>query len=148
MSARLRPARSTDAGKVGAILSEFIDTTDWMPRIHTRAEDVGFAGYMIDKGWVTVAHSDGTVSGFVARDGSDIQSLYVAAQARRSGVGSALLKRMKGEVDALSLWTFQANTGAHAFYKTHGFCEIERTDGSGNDEHLPDIRMTWKRDAP
>ena len=57
----LRPARSTDAGKTAAILSGFIDETDWLPRIHTRAEDVSFTADMIDRGWVTVAERDGRV---------------------------------------------------------------------------------------
>ena len=43
-----------DAGAVGRILSEFIDTSDWMPLLHSRAEDIGFAGTMIDRGWVRV----------------------------------------------------------------------------------------------
>ena len=68
---RLRKARSTDAGAVGAILSEFIDTTDWMPRIHTRAEDLAHAGALIARGWVTVAERDGNVLGFAAQDDLD-----------------------------------------------------------------------------
>ncbi len=143
----LRPARSTDAGKVGGILSEFIDTTTWMPRIHTRAEDIGFAGHMIEKGWVTVAEDAGQISGFVALDHEDIQSLYIAARARRSGIGSALIAALKEKAARLSLWTFQANTDAQAFYMRHGFETVEETDGAGNDEGLPDMRMEWKRGA-
>ncbi|MEL6806916.1 MAG: GNAT family N-acetyltransferase [Pseudomonadota bacterium] len=143
----LRPARSTDAGKVGGILSEFIDTTAWMPRIHTRAEDVGFAGHMIEQGWVTVAEVAGQVSGFAALENDDIQSLYVAADARRSGVGSALITALKENKARLSLWTFQANSDAQAFYLHHGFEMVEETDGAGNDEGLPDMRMEWKRVA-
>ena len=143
----LRPARSTDAGKVGGILSEFIDTTEWMPRIHTRAEDIGFAGHMIDKGWVTVAENQGQISGFAALQNEDIQSLYVAADARRTGVGSALITALKDKAARLSLWTFQANANAQAFYLHHGFEMVEETDGAGNDEGLPDMRMEWKRGA-
>ena len=58
---RLRPARSTDAGAVGAILSEFAATTEWMPKLHTGAEDIAHAGALIDRGWVTVAEMDGVV---------------------------------------------------------------------------------------
>ena len=46
----IRVAHPLDAGAVVRILSEFIDTTDWMPRLHSRAEDLGFAGTMIDRG--------------------------------------------------------------------------------------------------
>ena len=141
----LRPARSTDAGKVGGILSEFIDTTPWMPRIHTRAQDIGFAGQLIAQGWVTVAAEDGHVTGFIARDGAQVHALYVAASARRVGIGSALLAYLQGQVDHLSLWTFQANMAAQEFYAGHGFVAMEHTDGARNDEHLPDIRLEWTR---
>ena len=143
----LRPARSTDAGKVGGILSEFIDTTAWMPRIHTRAEDIGFAGQMIEKGWVTVAEDAGQVTGFVALENENIQALYIAAHARRSGIGSALITALREKVTRLSLWTFQANTDAQAFYLSHRFETVEETNGAGNDEGLPDMRMEWKRGA-
>ena len=141
----LRPARTTDAGKVGAILSAFVDENDWMPRLHTRAEDIGFAGHMIDKGWVPIAQLDDRVAGFLARDGAIIQALYVAADARRQRCGTALLQPAQSHADRLALWTFQANTAAQSFYDAHGFAEGERTDGAGNDEGLPDIRLVWKR---
>lgn len=143
----LRPARTTDAGQVGGILSEFIDTTDWMPRIHTRAEDLGFAGDLIDRGWVTVAETGDQVTGFIARDGARIQALYVTAPARRQGVGTALLRQAQAERATLTLWTFEANAEARAFYAAHGFAVAEKTDGSGNDEGLPDLRLEWKRES-
>lgn len=143
----LRPARSTDAGTVGAILSEFIDTTDWMPRDHSRAQDIGFAGQMIKRGWVTVAETGGQVAGFAAREAHNIHALYVAAQARRAGIGSALIGALKERADRLSLWTFQANVEAQAFYLAHGFVMVEETAGAGNDEGLPDMRMEWTRGA-
>lgn len=141
---RLRAARPTDAGRVGAILSAFIDDTPWMPRIHTRAEDLSFAGDMIDRGWVTVTED---VTGFLAREGEMIQALYVAKDQRGQGIGSALLEAAQEAAPVLTLWTFQANTPAQGFYKKHGFREVERTDGQDNDEGLPDIRYLWERSA-
>lgn len=148
MSFHLRPARSTDAGKTAAILSGFIDDTDWMPRIHTRAEDVSFTADMIDRGWVTVAEQDSRVVGFSAREGEMVHALYVAAQARGQGCGAALLAAMQQETEKLTLWTFQANTRAQAFYARHGFVEVERSDGARNDEGLPDMRYVWTRGTP
>ena len=143
----LRPARSTDAGKVGGILSEFIDSTDWMPRIHTRAQDIGFAGYMIDRGWVTVAEAGGQVSGFAACEAEQVHALYVAGHARRGGIGSALLSALKTQVKLLRLWTFKANVEAQAFYLRHGFRVVGETAGAGNDEGIPDMRLEWKRET-
>lgn len=143
----LRAARSTDAGAVGAILSEFIDTTDWMPRIHTRAEDLSFAGMMIARGWVTVAEGAAGVEGFAACDGPEVNALYVAQEARGQGVGGRLLSTLKEGRNTLELWTFQRNTQAQKFYLRHGFVEVTRTDGARNDEKLPDIRYIWKKEA-
>jgi GNAT superfamily N-acetyltransferase len=142
----LRPARSTDAGRVGAILSQFIDATPWMPRLHSRAQDVAFAGRMIDKGWVTVAEvtPEDAVCGFLALDAGDVAALFVAAELRGSGIGSSLLGHAKAESAALSLWTFEANGGALRFYQRHGFRETARGDGTGNEEGLPDVRLEWR----
>ncbi|WP_299547044.1 GNAT family N-acetyltransferase [uncultured Tateyamaria sp.] len=140
-----RPAHPTDAGAVGAILSGFIDGTDWMPRIHTRAEDLSFAGHMIERGWVTVADDGGQVRAFSARSGADVHALYVDKRAQGQGIGTDLLARMQAATAHLTLWTFQANTGAQRFYLRHGFAEMERTDGARNDEGLPDIRYDWRK---
>ena len=143
----LRPAFSTDAGKTAAIMSNYMEDTLWMPRVHTGAEDIGFLGLMIDRGWVTVAMSAGKVVGLVARDGANIQALYVEKNTRRLGCGALLLAHAKADAEKLSLWSFQENTDAQAFYIANGFCEVERTDGAGNDENLPDIRFEWHREA-
>lgn len=141
----VRAARPTDAGKVGAILSEFVATTEWMPQLHTGAEDIAHAGAMIARGWVSVAEVDGQVVGFVACEGGDLDALYVARAQRRHGVGTALLRHVQQGHAALALWTFQANFPAQEFYLKHGFIEQKRTDGAGNDEGLPDIRFHWRR---
>lgn len=143
----LRMARDLDAGAVGAILSEFVDTSDWMPRIHTRAEDIAHAARMIDLGRVHVAEDNGKVVGFCARNGDDLDALYVASEKRGQGVGAALLRHAQTVVDRLELWTFQGNEGAQRFYLRHGFVELQRTDGSGNDERLPDIQYEWQRET-
>ncbi|MEW9919551.1 N-acetyltransferase family protein [Marimonas sp. MJW-29] len=143
----LRAARSTDAGTVGDILSAFIDDTPWMPRIHTRAEDLAHAGALIARGGVTVAEREGAVIGFAACEGDDLDALYVQADAQSTGVGSALLEAVRARRETLTLWTFEANIGAQRFYLRHGFREVRRTDGSGNDEGLPDILYEWRREA-
>lgn len=143
----VRAARDLDAGDVGLILSSFIDETPWMPRLYTRAEDVAHAGRLISKGWVSVVEREGRVVGFGARDGEEVEALYISPDARRMGVGSLLVSHFKSEIDRLCLWTFQANCAAQAFYIRHGFSEVRRTDGARNEERLPDIQFEWHREA-
>ena len=148
MSVVLRAARDTDAGKLGAMITDAVTARPWKPRLHSAAQDIDHCGRMIDRGWVTVAERDGRVLGFVARQDDDVQALFVAQDAQGAGIGSALLTQAKQARDRLVLWTFLANAGARRFYDRHGFAELERGDGSGNEEGLPDVRLEWRRPAP
>lgn len=145
MTLVLRSARTTDAGRTGAILSGFIDETDWMPRIHSRAQDLAHVGDLIDRGWVRVVEYRGQIAGFLARDGQVIQSLYVDMACRGRALGGHLLAEAKAQSDVLTLWTFEANLAAQRFYLKHGFVEQSRSDGAGNDVGLPDIEYMWRR---
>lgn len=145
MTAHLRPALPGDAAATGEILYGFARDTDWMPLLHSPSETEMFCGVMIARGWVTVAVLHGRVAGFIARDGGEICSLYLAPAAQRQGLGARLLQQAQHSAEQLELWTFQANTGARRFYERHGFRETLRTDGSRNDERLPDIRYEWRR---
>lgn len=143
----LRPATPLDAGRVGAIMSAWIDETPWVPAVHTRAEDIAFAGIMIDRNWLTVAENDSVV-GYLAREEEEVHALYIDPDARGQGIGTNLVTYAMHNSDILRLWTFVANTGAQKFYERLGFVETHRTDGASNDEHLPDIHYEWKRRTP
>lgn len=145
MSAQLRDAIPSDAHRTGDILQDFIEQTSWMPTLHKRHETHGFCTMMIDRGWVTVAEINGQVEGFLAQDAETVHALYVDETSRGQHVGLHLLRDAQMRANALELWTFQANTGAQRFYLREGFQEVERTDGLGNDEKLPDIRYRWER---
>ncbi|MDU8911816.1 GNAT family N-acetyltransferase [Aestuariicoccus sp. MJ-SS9] len=149
MSFVLRPARSTDAGKLGAILTDAVAAAPWKPRLHSAAEDIAHVATMIDRGWVTVAQDADTprILGFLAREGDFIHAVFIHPQARGDGVGRALMEAAKAQSDTLRLWTFVANTGAQRFYLREGFAEVARGDGSGNEEGLPDIQYQWQKKA-
>jgi GNAT superfamily N-acetyltransferase/chorismate mutase len=93
---------------------------------------------------VWLAEADGTLVGFATLTATWLESLYVAPTAQRSGVGSALLEVAKAErPDGFGLWVFESNVPAREFYARHGLVELERTDGSGNEERQPDVKMVW-----
>lgn len=147
----LRAARSTDAGKLGEMITQAVAARDWKPRLHSAAEDIAHAGQMIDRDWVTVAETDhNDILGFIAREGDYVHALFVTPPAQGKGIGAALLDRAKANTGRLDLWTFQANTGAQRFYKRHGFTVDKTTDGAGNEEGLPDVHLLWSApcDAP
>jgi ribosomal protein S18 acetylase RimI-like enzyme len=143
----LRDAHSLDAGRLGAILAGFQADTPWMPDLWTGAECIAFCGRLIDEGIIRVAE-DGGVVGFIARRREEVLALYVAPGTRGRGIGSRLLAEAQKAEASLNLRTFEVNHRARAFYGRHGFVEAARGDGSGNDEGLPDILLTWERKAP
>lgn len=149
MNLYIRAARSTDAGKIAAILTEGNAAPPWKPHLHTGAQDVAFCGKLIDRGWVRIAENEeGRIVGFIARDGEEIDALYVAGPDRGHGIGTVLLNDAKSACNHLELWTFQLNTGAQKFYEREGFTEIKRTDGASNQEKLPDVRYAWDKAVP
>lgn len=133
------------SGILAKILSDWKDEMDWLPDLHTRSEDQRFLNYLIDSHNVTIAKNWRGVLGFLARDKESVHSLYLAQAARGRGIGKMLLDDAKQKVARLELWAFQQNTRAIAFYTREGFTEVERTDGAGNDEKLPDVRMVWNK---
>ncbi len=145
MTPHLRPARPEDALACGTILSAANACFEWLPKVHSGAEDIAHCGQMIERGWVTVALHGNRPCAFIARDESVIHAVYVEVAAQRQGIGQALLHAAMRARARLELWTFEANVAAQRFYLRAGFAEVERTDGAGNDEGLPDIRFVWER---
>ena len=145
MTVRLDDAAEPDLPHLAAILSDWIDETPWMPRLHTRDENEGFLRMLAAGHVLRVARLNGAPAGFLARRDGEVDALYLAPGARGQGLGAALLAEAKAAEDALGLWTFQANVGARAFYARQGFAETRLTDGAENDERLPDVRLEWRR---
>jgi ribosomal protein S18 acetylase RimI-like enzyme len=69
----------------------------------------------------------------------------VKPDCQHRGIGKALLWQAMNTYSPLRLWTFQKNAVAIRFYLAQGFREIERTDGSRNEEREPDILLAWER---
>ena len=98
---------------------------------------------------VWLAELQGEPVGFLVVEGDWLDSLYVLPRAAGRGVGSALLGAAKAlRPDGFCLWVFESNEPARRFYARHGLVELERTDGSGNEERAPDLRMAWPGAEP
>jgi GNAT superfamily N-acetyltransferase len=128
-----------------SIVNAWIDTTEWMPRIHP-PDDVldHYQNVVFAEQDVWIAELRGRLAGFMALSREAfVTALYLAENARNMGIGKALIYRGKRLFPAgLHLWTFVANTGAQRFYLREGFQEVRRTDGE-NEEGLPDILYRW-----
>ena len=93
--------------------------------------------------WVAVNTEDHPLAVMVLHDGW-IDQLYVDPAWTGLGLGSRLVELAKSRSpQGLQLWTFASNVGAQRFYERHGFVIAETTDGSGNEENQPDLRLVW-----
>jgi 8-oxo-dGTP pyrophosphatase MutT (NUDIX family) len=89
-----------------------------------------------------VADLDGTIVGLMALSPGWIEQLYLDPAWIGRGLGDEFMRvAVERQPGGLQLWAFQANEPAHRFYARHGFAEAERTDGRGNEERAPDVRM-------
>jgi GNAT superfamily N-acetyltransferase len=106
-----------------------------------------FAAHVVPRLELWVAESEQRdVLGLLVLDGNWIDQLYVGPEWTGRGIGGRLVEIAKRErPDALRLWTFASNARAQRFYERHGFIEVDRTNGSGNEEHAPDIQYAWPR---
>ncbi|WP_197522531.1 GNAT family N-acetyltransferase [Occultella aeris] len=87
--------------------------------------------------------------GFARLAGAHLEALYVDPAAQGSGVGGTLLDKVKLlRPGGFDLWVFVANSPAQDFYRWRGLVEVERTDGAGNEERAPDLRMAWMSGRP
>jgi GNAT superfamily N-acetyltransferase len=122
-----------------------------MPRsLHPLHEAQAWVG-----GWdlstydVWLAESEGRLTGYARFDPEWLDDLYVEPSAQGSGVGGALLDLVKAQRPAgFCLWVFESNEPARRFYRHRGLVDLERTDGAGNEEKAPDIRMAWPGSDP
>lgn len=142
---RITDAAPGDAGPLAAILGDWVREVGWLPVLHSRDEDQGFLATLIERGGVRVARGDDGALGFLAGHEHEVTALYLAPRGRGRGIGKALLAEAKAKAGhrGLTLWVFQSNVRALAFYQREGFREMERTDGLRNEAGLPDVRLAW-----
>ena len=151
MSIRLRRSEAHDAEPIAGILvaSREANSHTIPSLVHSPVEVLAWVRAVVlpeRETWVA-CRDDAAVVGVLVLHGKVIDQLYVRPPCTGQGVGAGLLAlaqqlRPRG----LELWTFQSNVGARRFYARHGFTEVELTDGSGNEERQPDVRLTWQPD--
>lgn len=148
----LRPAGPADAAGIAAVhrRSRAAAVPAMPPSVHEEREDRAFVEgrLRIAEVWVAEEVPSGSdeavVVGYLDLEGAWLHSLYVDPPAARRGVGSALLDLAKGlRPEGFALWVFASNEPARRFYRRRGLLDLETTDGTGNEEGAPDVRMAW-----
>lgn len=143
----LRPATTADAVAMADVHVDCREANlgSMPPMVHDRETTRRWMSGRIEAhstGWV--AEREGVALGYAVVTDDWLEDLFLAPGETGNGVGSALLDIVKAErPDGFCLWVFETNLGARRFYRRHGLVELEVTDGSGNAERAPDVRMAW-----
>jgi GNAT superfamily N-acetyltransferase len=140
----IRQATVADADALARVHLDSRRAAPMPPLVHAD-DDVRawLAGRLVEDD-VWVAEVGGEVVGYARFTATWLDDLYVVPGHAGNGIGSALLDLVKSlRPGGFQLWVFEMNAPARAFYARHGLVERERTDGSGNEESAPDIRMEW-----
>jgi GNAT superfamily N-acetyltransferase len=114
------------------------------PALHTNEEDRAHVTVKLAEPDVEVwvAEADGEIVGFAQCTPTFLDGLYVAPTRKGQGIGSLLLDVVDAtHPDGYELWVFESNVGARRLYERRGLVVVERTDGAGNEEKAPDLRM-------
>lgn len=136
----LRAAIGSDAASIAKVMRAALGSFDWMPVVHTPAEDLAFIrNVVLPRQQVTVAEAGTDIVGFIAVSGEWVEQLYLDPARTGHGIGSQLLIDATAFQAIVKLHCFQANAGARRFYERHGFRAESFGDGTTNEEGLPDI---------
>ncbi len=140
----IRPAVPADAPRLARIhLDARLEAMP--PTIHPEHEVVEWVAGNLERDEVWVVDVDGEPAAYLRMTETWLDDLYVHPSHKRLGIGTALLDLAKARrPEGFALWVFEMNRPARAFYAAHGLVEVERTDGAGNEEKEPDIRMAWR----
>jgi GNAT superfamily N-acetyltransferase len=146
--------READPGEWAALADLYSDARraavpQMPPAVHTDAEHREYYRRHVfegDEHTVWVADDRGVLLGFALCTPTFLDGLYVRPDATGQGIGSLLLDVVDAtHPHGYELWVFESNTGARRLYERRGLVEVERTDGAGNEERAPDIRMARRR---
>lgn len=146
----LRPATADDASQLTELYLATRRAAEpaMPPQIHSPASVLAHTTGVIADKEVWVAEADDIV-GFATLTDTWLDALYVGPDHQGFGIGTALLDLVKARrPGGFALWVFASNAPARGFYHRHGLVELEHTDGSGNEEHSPDVRMAWPGTDP
>jgi GNAT superfamily N-acetyltransferase len=140
----IRRAGPEDADAIARLYERSFALLDFLPVLHTLDEHRNWFAGLIERDEVWLYEEDGAILGFSALSAEELDDLYLEPSAIGRGVGSALFQHAtERRPEGFRFWVFQQNERARRFYEAHGCRAVELTDGSHNEEKVPDVRYEW-----
>jgi GNAT superfamily N-acetyltransferase len=144
----IRRAAPEDGRPVREVFLAARSQMAYLPRITDEGLSKSFDRVVVEQHETWVADVQGGVAGFGALTDAMLDHLYVHPDHQGCGIGTLLLDQAKRcRPEGFRLWLFQRNEGARRFYERHGFRLVELTDGSANQERVPDALYEWLPDT-
>lgn len=152
-AAQICEAEPGDLGQCADIVNDWIDESEFMPRIYSREKIASFfSPGLLESRQILVAENsdcneggDARIVGYLSVDHDrHIHALYLRPDARGRGIGSALMEAARESYpNDLQLNVHLPNLRAQKFYKRHGFVEIDQVPAEQTDEGVAELRMRW-----
>lgn len=143
----MRMAEPADLPFCAAIINDYIDATEWLPRTASRdAVEALFVPALLEKRTLFIAEEQGQILGYLSMNPQDgfVPALYLSPDARGRGTGRLLLDAAKAaRPEGLELTVFERNTDALRFYVREGFVEDPTRRDDKTDEGIPTLWMRW-----
>jgi ribosomal protein S18 acetylase RimI-like enzyme len=141
----IRRGTPEDIAAIAPLYERSFATLTFLPVLHTLAEHQRWFAAVMERDELWVYEEDGAIVGFMMLGDEILEYIFLEPQVFGRGIGAALLDLAKERRPAgFTLWTFQENERARAFYKRHGLEEIQLTDGADNEEKTPDVQYAWR----
>lgn len=144
----VRIGGAADGPAMAQIINDWIDETDWMPRIHSHEAIEGFfTPELLAKRVVLIGEiTNGTIQGYLTlRPEGMIAAFYLAPAARGTGLAILMMAEAKRlHPERLDLGVMEPNLRARKFYEAQGFVEIPEGRKTDTDEGIPELLMRWE----
>ena len=102
---------------------------------------------ILDVKHLVVASEGGRPVAFLGAQDGMLEMLFVDAELRGRGIGSALLEHGIGVLGVRELTVNEQNPTAAAFYEARGFRTVERLEADDQGEPYPLLRMELQTQA-
>jgi len=142
----LRYATAADLPVCAAIINDYIDATEWLPRTLNHADvEALFVPSLLEARTLFVAEEAGVITGYLSMSNDGfVPALYLRPGGRGKGVGKMLLDAAKAaHPEGLELTVFERNTDALRFYEREGFHEDFSRRDTATEEGIPTLWMRW-----
>lgn len=140
----VRRAEIADSTEIAEVFLASRGTMSYLPRLHADDDTRSLIAHVVRNLETFVAVREERIVGFLAFRGDWLDHLYVHPSRFNTQTGTLLFAEARFQrPEGFQFWVFQQNAGARRFYERHGCALARLTDGSHNEERLPDALYVW-----